>query len=261
MRLASSPIPRAKLHVFDLAAIPWTSAGAEGLYQKIIRLDDDKGQFLGAVAFDPFVRSRTHQHLDVATSYVLEGGLSDYQGTISCGEMGINLAGATHDAISYARTVLVSRLEGPVIYPEPGASVHRLHAGARASAGLALPALAEPDINIVVDGLPQTSAGFEHASSQLIYDYFGTRHDLRLIQLRMLPNASAPAHVINSPYELFVKGGSVEINGARISAGSLAIIEPGRIESMKTEYGCYAIVWADGPAYGDEDGRAAPLYG
>ena len=56
------------------------------------------------------MRSGLHQHQGVATSFILQGGLSDYQGAVHLHEVGINYRGSTHDAIAYEPTVLVSKL-------------------------------------------------------------------------------------------------------------------------------------------------------
>ena len=59
-----------------------------------------RGEFLGLIAFDPFTRSGLHQHQGIATSFILEGGLSDYLGPVHQHEVGINYRGSTHDAIA-----------------------------------------------------------------------------------------------------------------------------------------------------------------
>ena len=77
---------------------------------------------------------------------------TDYRGAIKTHEMGINLKGATHDAIAYGRTEFVARLEAPVIYP-PEVQLHDLHAGARHGRIVNPAPEVAPDINIAVDTL------------------------------------------------------------------------------------------------------------
>ncbi|HRH93635.1 MAG TPA: hypothetical protein PKV72_03840 [Candidatus Peribacteria bacterium] len=92
-----------------------------------------------------------HQHRGVATSFVLDGALVDFAGPISLHQAGINLHGATHDAIAYQHTLLVSRLEGPVVYPASRGTLTGLHAGSRhAEFGNPAPE-ASPDINVAVE--------------------------------------------------------------------------------------------------------------
>ena len=108
---------RGGTYVYDPAAIDWCGAGKDGVVQKVVRRDDERGRFLGLIGMEPMVRSGLHQHQGVATAYFLDGGLTDYQGPILAGQVGINLKGATHDAIAWQRTLMVARLEAPVTYP------------------------------------------------------------------------------------------------------------------------------------------------
>ena len=73
---------RERVHVFDASALPWHATPNPGLRLKPIHLDDARGEFLGLIAFDPFTRSGLHQHQGIATSFILEGGLTDYQGFV-----------------------------------------------------------------------------------------------------------------------------------------------------------------------------------
>ena len=120
-----------QVHVFDASALPWLETPNPGLRLKPIRLDDERGEFLGLIAFDAFVRSGLHQHQGVATSFVLEGTLTDYHGAVNLHEVGINVRGSTHDAMSYVKTLLVSRSEGPVTYPQDAGVLSGIHAGSR----------------------------------------------------------------------------------------------------------------------------------
>ena len=74
--------PRERVHVFDATPMPWEETARPGLRLKTIRIDDERGEFLGLIGFDPFVRSGLHQHQGVATSFILEGGLTDYHGPV-----------------------------------------------------------------------------------------------------------------------------------------------------------------------------------
>src|SRR6185369_2936207 len=96
------PAPVSKqVHVYDADSLKWHAVGKAGLALKPVREDKEKGLFLGLVAFEPNTRSGLHQHLGVATSFILDGGLTDYQGSIGLHDAGINFKGSTHDAIAY----------------------------------------------------------------------------------------------------------------------------------------------------------------
>jgi anti-sigma factor ChrR (cupin superfamily) len=99
-----------QVRVFDMAAHPWQETANKGLWLKPVRHDDERGLYLGLVRFDAGTRSGLHQHQAVATSFVLDGGLTDYHGSLALHEAGINVKGSTHDAIAYRHTLLVSRL-------------------------------------------------------------------------------------------------------------------------------------------------------
>jgi len=51
---------RARVHVFDATPMPWEDTARPGLTMKTIRIDDDRGEFLGLIRFDRFVRSGVH---------------------------------------------------------------------------------------------------------------------------------------------------------------------------------------------------------
>ena len=74
--------------VYDAEALTWHTAGKAGLALKPVREDREKGRFLGLVGFEPLTRSGLHQHLGVATSFVLDGSLTDYQGPVRLHESG-----------------------------------------------------------------------------------------------------------------------------------------------------------------------------
>src|SRR5215470_8903891 len=112
------------VHAYDLEALPWRDTPRGTVREKAVRREAETGRFLGMLAFAPLTRSGVHQHLATATSYFLAGSLVDYHGTTREGAVGINLAGATHDAVTYGGCSLVARLEGPVIIPADELAIH-----------------------------------------------------------------------------------------------------------------------------------------
>ena len=67
------------VRVYDGDDLEWHTAGKTGLALKYVREDREKGRFLGLVGFEPLTRSGLHQHLGVATSFIIDGSLTDYQ--------------------------------------------------------------------------------------------------------------------------------------------------------------------------------------
>ena len=105
--------------------------------------------------------------------------------------MGINLAGATHDAIAYRRTLAASRLEGPVIYEGPGkAGAPTFHSGAQVARIVNENPEVMPDINIPVDRISSVSTSVAGVARRLIYDYQKVERDGRSVQLQFLEAAS-----------------------------------------------------------------------
>lgn len=254
---------RGGAYVYDPAELDWREAGKAGVLQKVVRRDDERGQFLGLIAMEPMVRSGLHQHQGVATSYFVDGGLTDYQGAILTGQAGINLKGATHDAIAYARTLFVARLEGPVTYPPQDGPLHGLHAGAR-HALLSNPAPSvPPDINVSVDLLPEQGTGCDGVVRRTVFDYAPTADDHRMVQLSIRPQSRIPQLVVTGHTELWIRGGLLEVDGRVAHAGCFVILEPTAEVSLACPFGALVLAWAEGPAHwidppGSADGAAPP---
>ena len=250
------------VHVFDAQDLPWQDTVEPGLRLKPVRYDDDNGGYFGLVHFAPMMRSGLHQHRGVATSFVLDGGLTDYHGSVGLHQAGINFCGSTHDAISYQNTLLVVRLEAPVLYPPERGELHGLHAGSRHAEFENLTPEVPPEINVSVDALPVLQTGIAGVRRQTVFDYAGTGTDHRFIQSSLMPGSLVPAWRASAPVEVWVRGGIVEIGGHTLHGNCMAVIEPGAKVEMSSRWGALMLVWADGPeAWIDtsaaQQGRAA----
>ena len=249
-----------KVYAYDMLELPWTDTGLKGLHQKIVRIDRERGLFLGMLAFEPLTRTGLHQHQATAISYFLDGSLCDYCGFASAGMAGINLRGATHDAVAYNRCLLAARLEGPVTYPsEHGHAT--VHAGSRPSKIVNDAPEVMPDINILVDALPALTTALPGVTHRLVFDYAGTGTDRRMVQLSLLPGVRLPAHVTSSLVEYFVLGGDVSVNGKTATGGSFVVIEPGVEIDLASTYGARVLAWAEGPASWTDGRLRADCYG
>lgn len=247
--------------IYDMTTVPWTEAGKQGITQKVVRADHTKGRYLGLIGFAALTRSGLHQHLGVATSYFLEGSLSDYAGTAVRGQVGINLAGATHDAVAYENCLLCARLEAPVIYPPQDGPVHRLHAGARQAEIVNASPEVMPDINVTVEGLPMMSTALAGVGRRMIFDYSPTPDDRRLVQLQILPGTVVPTHRTTALVEWFVYGGDVRVGSATALSGSFVVIEPGKEVTISSRYGALLLAWAEGRIEWSDGRTRADLYG
>lgn len=254
--------PAAKsVSVYDAESLKWQAAGKTGLALKAVREDRGKGRFLGLVGFEPMTRSGLHQHLGVATSFVLDGSLTDYQGPVRLHESGINVKGATHDAISYQKTLLVSRLEAPVIYPEETDRDYALHTGPRFGAIRNPDPGVEPDINVAVDRLHAEPTGIGGVSRRMIFDYARSEGEHRYVQVGMIPGSKTPAFTTAAPLELWVRAGDLRIGDQVAYANCFVVVEPGATIAIGSDFGAAFHAWSEG-RLAWADGRERPdLFG
>lgn len=235
------------LTLFEHETLPWLETAEPGLRLKPVRYDDTLGHYLGWVAFAPMARSGLHQHRGVATSFVIDGGLTDYHGSLGLHEAGINLWGATHDAVAYQNTLLVSRLEGPVAYPREHGELSGLHAGSRHDAVVNPAPDVPPEVNVPVDALPAHETGVAGLQRQTIFDYAGTGSVHRFVQLRCSPGCMLPAWRAGARVDLWVRGGRLEVEGRTVLANSFVVVEAGATVRIGSPHGALLLAWAEGP--------------
>jgi hypothetical protein len=249
------------VYAYDMADLAWQDVGKPGLHQKVVRADRERGLYLGMIGFDPMTRTGLHQHQGTAISYFLDGSLYDYDGQVIRGQAGINLKGATHDAISYTRCIFAARLEGPVTYrPEDGVE-GRVHTGSHA-AEIRNPAPeVPPEMNITVDALPSLATTLAGVTRRMIFDYRRTEDVRRFVQLALLPGTTIPAHATSALAEFFVLGGDLRVNGTQALGGSFVVIEPDTEVEIRTEYGARLLAWAEGAVRWADDPARPDLYG
>lgn len=263
--LSSGPrAPReAGVYVFDVSDNPWQGVGKSGLAQKIVRRDDRTGHSFGFMSFDTLARTGVHQHLGSAFSYFLSGALTDFQGTTGAGELGVNFAGSTHDAIAYLPTLTVGRMEGPVAY---GPDVtHSLHAGNRHTDFENEFPEHLPDLSIRLEAVQVSATRVAGLTRRLVYDYAHTPHTRRMTQLMLLPGTRVPAHRLSALVDAYVLAGDLTFDAhdatSTAKAGDFVVMEPGTQVTFSSRYGASVLVWADGPSNW-EDGPVSPeLYG
>jgi hypothetical protein len=233
------------IRIFDMAQLPWLATANPGLWLKPVREAPERGEYLGLVRFDAGVRSGLHQHQGVATSFVVEGGLTDYHGSIGLHEAGINRRGSTHDAIAYAPTLLVSRLEGRVSYP-PNDAISGVHSGSYTESFVNPDPSVPPEINVRVDALPLRATRHLSIHEQLIFDYAGTGSAHRYWQLHIGPYTVARLSTTVRT-ELWVRGGNLELNGQAAHANCFVCIEPKAEVGLSSPFGALVIAWIDAP--------------
>jgi quercetin dioxygenase-like cupin family protein len=250
-----------KVYAYDLSAVEWTALGRPGLHQKVIRTDDAQGHYLGLVGFDPMTRTGLHQHQGTAISYFLDGSMHDYDSEAVRGQAGVNLKGATHDALAYNRCVIAARLEGPVFYPRAEGADSRVHSGARAVDFVNPDPEAPPEINVTVDAIRPHATTIGGVTRRMIFDYRPTEDARRFVQLSLLPGARVPVHRTRGLVEWFVIAGDIIVNGITSIGGSFVILEPGTQVEMRTGFGAKLLAWAEAPIDWEDGSKRPDVYG
>jgi hypothetical protein len=247
--------------VYDAERLSWHSVGKDGLALKPAREDKQKGTFLGLVGFEPMTRSGLHQHLGVATSFILDGSITDYQGPISLHHAGINLKGATHDATTYQRSLLMSRLEAGVIYPESTDRDYALHVGPQFGAIVNPAPEIPPEINVEVDALPALATSVGGTTRKMLFDYALAGGTHRYTELSMIPGSKTPAFTTNAVLEMWVRAGDLSIGGQQAWANCFVIVEPGATITLETGFGALFHVWSEGRIDWADGSSRADLFG
>jgi hypothetical protein len=233
-----------QVYVYDMHTLPWQRTANPGLWLKPLRHDDEHGLYLGLVWFEPFTRSGLHQHRGVATSFVVDGGLTDHHGSIVLHQAGINVDGSTHDAVAYRNTVLVSRLEGPVVYP-PASDISGMHAGSRHGEFRPPDPDIPPEVNVTVDAVVSKPTGIPGIYRKMVFDYDGTGTERRMVQLTLHLESKCSFRA-TALTEFWVRSGQVLVNGATALANCFIICEPGAEVTLASPYGALLIGWAEG---------------
>ncbi|MGX5650780.1 cupin domain-containing protein [Hydrogenophaga borbori] len=243
------------VYAYDLESLPWRTTPRGTAREKAVRRDEAAGLFLGMIAFDPMSRSGVHQHRGTASSYFLSGELVDFQCTTRAGAVGINLAGATHDAVTYGGCTLFSRLEAPVTIEPDGAAIHP---HAKKTTVVNESPFTPPDITVVLDEVVPVASPFARVSRRAVFDYAGTGHNRRLCMLQLWPGAHLPDLQHQGLTDWFVMAGDLRIGDTRVAGPSVVVIEPGSRVDVSSTFGCSLLAWAEAPAHAGGDPSLEP---
>lgn len=81
-----------------------------------------------------------------------------------------------------------------------------------------------------------------------VFDYGGTGKNARLCALTLWPG-SRPLRVRHTALtDLFVLSGDLRVGERTVSGPGLVVIESGACVELASEFGCYLLAWAEGPA-------------
>lgn len=243
--------------------ITWVPANKPGTQLGGVRMDKEKGLFLGYLSFERFAQTGLHQHLGPASSYLLQGALTDYQGPTVAGQCGINLNGATHNAIAYEPTLLCARLDAPVIYVEAEEADEGVpvHTGAISGDFTNPNPEAMPEVHVTVADcawLPTAAAGVVRRN---LWNYDQTGMNRRMRQIQMLPGTSLPPLGLTGLTDIFLQAGDLTVSGQSIGSGDFMVMEPDKEVEISTRFGALFFVWAEGRSVWADDEAKPDLWG
>lgn len=249
--------------VHDMTATQWSPSGPTGIWQQNIRSDRVAGRWFGGVRFEPLSRSGIHRHLGPAASFMLSGSLVDHATRMAGGQAVINLTGAVHDVICYDASLVVARVDGPILYPrntdgvldELGAVASE--AGERIDATIGQPA----DILVDADTLTAIPGPVPGVTRRMLYDYAGQPHRARFTQLVFAPATQIPPHTATGMIDFFVLAGEISLGGTAAGSGCYVTIDADTEMVLTSRYGARLLVWADGPASWQDAVERGDLYG
>ncbi|HWB48476.1 MAG TPA: hypothetical protein VG651_05160 [Stellaceae bacterium] len=249
--------------VYDMAATQWAPSGPPGIWQQNIRSDPGAGRWFGGVRFEPLSRSGVHRHLGPAASFMLSGSLVDHATRMAGGQAVINLAGAVHDVICYDASLVVARVDGPILYPRDTDGVLDELGAAASEAGERLDATLGQPADILVDANAATAipGPVPGVTRTLLYDYAGQPHRACFTRLVLAPETRIPAHAASAMLDLFVLAGEIRLGRTTAGSGCYVTIDPDTELDLASRYGARLLAWADAPARWTDGSERGDLYG
>src|SRR5579859_1357065 len=83
-----------------IADLPWVKGGGEGIEQKVLFEDKERGMRTALIRWQPGAQLPLHEHVDFEQTYVLEGSLCDHEGECKAGDYVWRPPGSRHRAWS-----------------------------------------------------------------------------------------------------------------------------------------------------------------
>ncbi|WP_417518779.1 cupin domain-containing protein [Minwuia sp.] len=251
------------VYAYAGADLDWVDSNKPGTQLAGVRMDKEAGLFLGYLSFERFAQTGLHHHLGPASSYVMQGALTDYQGPTVAGQCGINLKGATHNAIAYEPSLLCARLDAPVIYldAEEADEGVPVHTGAVSGEITNPNPEAMPEVHVTVADVPWLATAAAGVVRRNLWNYDTTGMDRRLRQIQMLPGTSLPPLKLGGLTDIFLMSGDLNVSGEIGRNGDFFVLEAGTTVEIGTRYGALMFVWAEGPGAWVDDETKPDLWG
>ena len=86
--------------IVNVNDMPWQDATTPGIKFKVLYRDATTGAQTLLLKFEPGAKTPLHQHTGLEQTFVLQGSMSDHDGTISAGNFVWRQAGSVHQAQS-----------------------------------------------------------------------------------------------------------------------------------------------------------------
>ncbi len=107
-----SPTP-GQTRVVHAHQLPWQDLGP-GIRCKVLYRDEASGAATVLFDFAPGAQAPAHEHMGLEQTYVIEGSLSDHDGTVHAGELAVRDAGSVHAARSETGSLHLAFFSQPV---------------------------------------------------------------------------------------------------------------------------------------------------
>ena len=78
--------------------MPWQEAATPGIKFKVLQRDEATGASTLLLKFEPGAKTPLHEHTGLEQTYVIEGSLTDHDGTVNAGDFAWRQAGSVHQA-------------------------------------------------------------------------------------------------------------------------------------------------------------------
>ena len=86
--------------IVNVNDMPWQDATTAGIKFQVLYRDETTGAQTLLLKFEPGAKTPLHQHTGLEQTFVLQGSMSDHDGTISAGNFVWRQAGSIHQAQS-----------------------------------------------------------------------------------------------------------------------------------------------------------------
>lgn len=108
----TAPTP-GQTHVVRAAEVPWQSLGP-GIRCKVLYRSPSGESATVLFHFAAGTQAPPHEHMGMEQTYVIEGSLSDHDGTVHAGDLAIRDAGSVHQAYTETGSLHLAFFSKPV---------------------------------------------------------------------------------------------------------------------------------------------------